>query len=74
MDIVDRLRNGCTCNFESTPCGAEEECRNAFDGADQIVRLREALLDAIGFVSRADNLLLKQATTDTLKGVPDGYR
>ena len=74
MDIVERLRNGCTCNFESTPCGAEEECRNAFDGADQIVRLREALLDAIGFVSRADNLLLKQATTDTLKGIPDGYR
>ena len=74
MDIVERLRNGCTCNFESTPCGAEEECQAAFDGADQIVRLREALLDAIGFVSRADNLLLKQATTDTLKGIPDGYR
>lgn len=43
MDIVERLRNGCTCNFESTPCGAEEECRNAFDGADEIKRLREAL-------------------------------
>lgn len=74
MDIVERLRNGCTCNFESTPCGAEEECQNAFDGADQIVMLRKALLDAVGFVSRADNLLLKQATTDTLKGIPDGYR
>ena len=74
MDIVERLRNGCTCNFESTPCGAEEECRNAFDGADQIVRLREALLDAFGFVSRADGLFLKKATTDTLKGIPDGYR
>ena len=43
MDIVDRLRKNCTCNFESTPCGAEEECRNAFDGADEIVRLRKAL-------------------------------
>jgi hypothetical protein len=43
MDIVDRLRNGCTCNFESTPCGAEEECQNAFDGADEIVKLRKAL-------------------------------
>jgi len=43
MDIVERLRNGCTCNFESTPCGAEEECRNAFDGADEIERLRKAL-------------------------------
>ena len=43
MDIVERLRSGCTCNFESTPCGAEEECRNAFDGADEIERLRKAL-------------------------------
>jgi hypothetical protein len=43
MDIVERLRSGCTCNFESTPCGAEEECQNAFDGADEIERLREAL-------------------------------
>ena len=40
MDIVERLRKNCTCNFESTPCGAEEECRNAFDGADEIERLR----------------------------------
>jgi hypothetical protein len=74
MDIVERLRNGCTCNFESTPCGAEEECQTAFDGADQIVMLREALLDAVGFVSRADSLFLRKATTDTLKGIPDGYR
>jgi len=74
MDIVERLRNGCTCNFESTPCGAEEECQTAFDGADQIVKLREALLDAVGFVSRADSLFLRKATTDTLKGIPDGYR
>lgn len=43
MNIVERLRNGCTCNFESTPCGAEEECQAAFDGADEIERLREAL-------------------------------
>ena len=43
MDIVERLRKNCTCNFESTPCGAEEECRNAFDGADEIERLRKAL-------------------------------
>ena len=43
MDIVERLRSGCTCNFESSPCGAEEECQNAFDGADEIERLRKAL-------------------------------
>ena len=40
----------------------------------EIERLREALLDAVGFVSRADNLFLKKATTDTIKGIPDGYR
>ncbi len=43
MDIVERLRKNCTCNFESSPCGAEEECRNAFDGADEIERSRKAL-------------------------------
>jgi len=45
MDIVERLRNNCTCNFESTPCGAEDECRNAFDGADEIERLREKVFN-----------------------------
>ena len=74
MDIVERLRNGCTCNFESTPCGAEEECQAAFDGADEIEQLRKALLDAVKFVSRADSLSLKETTKDTLKGIPDGYR
>lgn len=74
MDIVERLRKNCTCSeVGSTPCRFEEECQNAFDGADEIERLREALLDAVGFVSRADGLFLKKATTDTLKGIPDGH-
>ena len=47
MDIVERLRKNCTCNFESTPCGAEEECQNAFDGADEIVKLRGVLKDVL---------------------------
>jgi hypothetical protein len=38
-DLVKRLRNNCSCNFSSTPCGAEEECRNAFEGADRIEKL-----------------------------------
>ena len=42
--------------------------------ADEIERLREALLDTVAFVSRADGLFLRKATTDTLKGIPDGYR
>ena len=40
-DIVERLRNSCSCNFPDTPCGAEDECRAAFDAADEIERLRE---------------------------------
>lgn len=39
-DIVERLRHGCSCNFPDTPCGAEEECRAAFDAADEITTLR----------------------------------
>lgn len=35
--------------------------------ADEIVKLREALLDAVNFVSRADSLFLKEATTDTYR-------
>ena len=65
-DIVERLR---TVDISWSQEG--EWCAEA---ADEIVKLREALLDAVGFVSRADNLFLKQATTDTLKGIPDGYR
>jgi hypothetical protein len=42
-DLVKRLRNNCSCNFSSTPCGAEEECRNAFEGADRIEKLEAAL-------------------------------
>ena len=42
-DLVKRLRNNCSCNFPDTPCGAEEECRNAFDAADRIEKLEAAL-------------------------------
>jgi hypothetical protein len=42
-DLVKRLRNNCSCNFPDTPCGAEEECRNAFEGADRIEKLEAAL-------------------------------
>jgi hypothetical protein len=42
-DLVKRLRNNCSCNFSSSPCGAEEECLNAFEGADRIEKLEAAL-------------------------------
>ena len=38
-DIAARLRGNCSCNFPDTPCGAEEQCLNAFDGAAEIERL-----------------------------------
>ena len=56
MDIVERLRKNCTCNFESTPCGAEEECRNALEAADEIERLREALRPFTAFFLYPDDL------------------
>ena len=46
-DLVERLRNNCSCNFSSTPCGAEEECRNAFEAADRIEKLESALIDIL---------------------------
>ena len=65
--------------------GNEEGLKIAFkDGYDfgaktvsaefvaEIEQLRKALLDAVGFVSRADSLFLKETTKDTLKGIPDG--
>ena len=39
----------------------------------EIERLREALLDTFAYVSRADNLFLKESTKNTLKGIPDGH-
>ena len=42
-DIVERLRCSCNCNIDTSPCGAEEECRAALEAADEIERLRAAL-------------------------------
>ena len=42
-DLVKRLREGCSCNFPDTPCGAEEECRATFEAADRIEQLEAAL-------------------------------
>jgi hypothetical protein len=38
-DIVERLREGCGCNYPETTCMAEDECRDAFEAADTITRL-----------------------------------
>ena len=74
MDIVERLRSGCTCNFESTPCGAEEECRNAFDGAAEIVQLREILstvLEACEDVNSPDRKVREEITRTVRKALKE---
>jgi hypothetical protein len=38
-DLVKRLRDGCSCNIDSSPCMAEEECRDAYEAADRIEAL-----------------------------------
>jgi hypothetical protein len=42
-DIVERLREGCGCNYPETTCMAESECADAFEAADEIERLRNVL-------------------------------
>ena len=74
MDIVERLRNGCTCNFESTPCGAEEECQTAFDGANEIVQLREILstvLEACEDVNSPDRKVRKEIARTVRKALKE---
>ena len=49
--LVERLRSVCGCNIDSSPCGAEDECRVCFEAADRIAALEqerdEAQADAI---------------------------
>ena len=45
-DLINRLREGCGCNFPETTCMAEDECRDAFEAAAEIERLTAALAEA----------------------------
>ena len=43
-DIVERLRTGCGCDdYPDAPCMAVNECKDAFEAADEIERLRAVL-------------------------------
>lgn len=35
-ELIARLRAVCTCNIDSTPCMAEDDCRDALAAADRI--------------------------------------
>ena len=75
MDIVERLRKNCTCSeVGSTPCGAEEECQTAFDGADEIVQLREILstvLEACEDVNSPDRKVREEITRTVRKALKE---
>lgn len=46
-ELIERLRAVCTCNIDSTPCMAEDDCRDALAAAariEQLVAANEALL------------------------------
>jgi hypothetical protein len=34
--VAKMLRENCSCNIDTAPCGAEDECRNAFIAADML--------------------------------------
>ena len=70
MDIIERL--DAAIKTEDFWVGDQREDNILKDSKKIIEQLREALLDAVGFVSRTDSLFLRKATTDTLKGIPDG--
>jgi hypothetical protein len=72
MDIIERL--DAAIKTEDFWVGDQREDNILKDSKKIIEQLREALLDAVGFVSSADSLFLRKATTDTLKGIPDGNR
>ena len=38
-ELIARLRAVCTCNIDSTPCMAEDDCRDALAAADRIEAL-----------------------------------
>jgi hypothetical protein len=37
--VAKLLRENCSCNIDTAPCGAEDECRNAFIAADLLEAL-----------------------------------
>lgn len=48
-ELIARLRAVCTCNIDSTPCMAEDDCRDALAAADRIealVKERDAVIAA----------------------------
>jgi hypothetical protein len=52
--VAKILRENCSCNTDTAPCGAEDECRNAFIAADMLEALAAKLAEV-----EADNADLR---------------
>jgi hypothetical protein len=64
-DLVKRLREKCACNIDSTPCGSEDDCRDAIAAADRIEALERERDDAV--INRAAwELAAREAALDAL--------
>jgi hypothetical protein len=66
-DLVKRLRDNCSCNFPDTPCGAEEQCRNAFEAADRIEKLEVALREVLSLGEWGVNPLARTVILEALE-------
>jgi len=53
--LVERLRSVCGCNIDTSPCGAEEECRVCFEAADAIAALEQERDEAQADRVKANN-------------------
>ena len=70
-ELIEWLRAVCTCNIDSTPCMAEDDCRDAIAAADRIEALIEesarrlALARSEG-VARVEQFERNEALTEQL--------
>ena len=39
-ELIERLLGGCSCNMETSPCMAEDDCRLDMEAARRICALR----------------------------------
>lgn len=70
-ELIARLREGCSCNIDSAPCMAEEECRDAFAAADRIEALVSAMreIEALNSPEKAwEATLAKNIASTAVKG------
>jgi len=42
-ELVKRLRGSCSCNIDTSPCMAEDDCRINIEAADRIEELEAGL-------------------------------